>query len=218
MFKCFKNSAKFLLGLGNHARAFNSRSFLITSKAHFGKKSPVIENQSEEDNSEIEDNLYSNILNKENIRDMTKTFNKVAENLNCMGCGSILQVENESSIGYIPLEKLQQYIDHKQVDLQQKEQVEPPKELDLIHDRQTIKKLVNLENKKKVIICQRCYKLKHYMNFSDLNKKENQKNFNEKMENYTNLIKKINPNILKHQIVTRISQKSHVFYICVTFY
>lgn len=54
------------------------------------------------------------------------------------------------------------------------------------------------------------------MKFDDLDKKKNDTpSQQEKMNNYTSLVKKINPDMLTKEILKRISEKAHIFYICV---
>lgn len=171
-------------------------------------------------------------------------FNPVSSLLNhakCQGCGIHLQTSHKERIGFIPQNKLQEFIDasdnkKKNIDssVEKKDPLEienplPLKEFELIHDKATLKRIMKLKNSSNVIICERCYKLKNYSKFEDLKdykeikdkvlkENKNQKNQNDKINNYTLLVKKINTQRLIHQIMTRISNKAHIFYVCVSKY
>lgn len=81
-------------------------------------------------------------------------------------------------------------------------------------------RIKNLKPGSKVLICERCYKLKHYLTFEDLDKSKSDNNDKQhkgdKIENYTSVVKKIDPDKLVTEILKRISDRVHVFYVCVT--
>ena len=151
-------------------------------------------------------------------------FSKIIPDLKCNGCGTLLQTENKNKLGYIPEKKLKEsltgdkenlgnYIENVMI---KPDNIEPLKEFTLIYDKATINKLKKLGRSKHKIICERCYKLANYLNFEDLNQKNKTYDTKdkEKADNYTLLVKKINPERLIHQIMARISNKAHIFYIC----
>jgi ribosome biogenesis GTPase A len=71
-------------------------------------------------------------------------------------------------------------------------------------------------NTKTNLICERCFKLRNYHSFENLQKSEEVQKSQEakKIENYTLLVKNINVELLIHQLVARISNKATVLYIC----
>jgi ribosome biogenesis GTPase A len=146
--------------------------------------------------------------------DIFESIKTVSNNLKCQGCGICLQTQDKNKIGFIPSDKIIEYMN--QSDNIKSEHVnqrvnEELSEFEKIHDKGTLKRLMKLNSKKNIIICERCYKLKNYSKFEDLNTTNTNLS---KVNNYTNLVKKINEERLIHQIMTRISNKAHIFYIC----
>jgi hypothetical protein len=169
-------------------------------------------------------------------------LDSLMNHVKCQGCGIHLQTEEKNKIGFIPQKKLNDYVDASDnvKNLEDKFKIEEFKneehneedrkinEFELIHDKATLKRLMKLKNARNVLICERCYKLKNYSNFEDLkdlkdvdetkDQKNKKKEKDDKIDNYTLLVKKINAQRLIHQIMSRISDKAHIFYICVNIY
>ncbi len=175
-------------------------------------------------------NLYddsSTSSDEENAQDRTvydfidSSLNLQAESvlnkIKCQGCGIHMQTESPNKIGYIPKQKLKEYLNPQEANSSQETKGNDIeiKEFEKIHDKATLKKLKKLKKNKNVIICERCFKLTNYLNFDDLSEKSLQAEKKEKSNAYTTLVKKINTQKLTHQIMSRISNKAHIFYICV---
>ena len=194
-------------------------------------------------------------------------INSVLKNMKCQGCGIELQIENKNKIGFIPEKKFLDFLNGKNTleklenntsninhvnnimnsnedneniikDTQESNSLNNISEFEHIHDKSTLKKIMKLKNNKSSLICERCFKLKNYLKFEDLNKKDNnldkvnnptEKNTissakekliknkeQERIENYASIIKQINPQRLIHQIMARISNKAHIFYVIVS--
>lgn len=132
-------------------------------------------------------------------------------------------MEEKEKIGYVPEKKvleLLQINDNKIIEQNEKFSDEEEnlklKEFEKINNLETLKKISNLKSNH--IICERCYKLKNYLKFENLDKKMSDSKEIEKIENYTQIAKKLNVERLIQQIMVRISSKSHVFYLCVKIY
>jgi transcription elongation factor Elf1 len=245
---CIRDEFNVCLKINYNSYASVSNSYLNKNtkfpKFNFCSKNSKNEmSDKEEDDIAISKTEYDFLHLNEN-----PNFNPVNSLLNhvkCQGCGIHLQTSHKDRIGFIPQNKLQEFIDasdnKKKVDeeLSEKNDLEkidtlgteiphePLKEFELIHDKATLKRLMKLKNSNNVIICERCYKLKNYSKFEDLKdykeikdmvlkENKNKKNENDKINNYTLLVKKINTQRLIHQIMTRISNKAHIFYVCVS--
>ena len=189
-----------------------------------------------------DEQLNYDFFDQKYIYNSTNDFGKFVNKMKCQGCGINLQIENQEKIGYIPPKKFFDYVNKKEKDSQnetgkisefQSEQQdnnynkdntqnqEAPElgEFEKIHDKATLKRILKLNNSKNILTCERCYKLKNYLNFEELKKHDNSDTKkSDKVDNYTSLVKKINPQRLIHQIMTRISNKAHVFYVCVRLY
>ncbi len=170
--------------------------------------------EDEEEDSIVEDKTVYDFFDSSFNLQVESLLNKVK----CQGCGIHMQTENPWKIGYIPKQKLKEYLNpsstsdfEPKLDLNDKE----IKEFEKIHDRATLKKLKRLKLKKNVIICERCFKLTNYLSFDDLSKKSETKENEAKVNTYTTLVKKINSDMLISQIMKRISKRAHIFYICV---
>jgi hypothetical protein len=127
-------------------------------------------------------------------------------------------VKNNERIGYVPKNKVIEYLENRQNNNSDKDENKSNNDIKLL-------------SKKRVLVCERCYKLKNYLNFNSKNTKNTEnKNINnninnnenkainneeEKINNYTLFVRKIDPNKLTKQILTRISDKSTVLYVCV---
>jgi hypothetical protein len=154
---------------------------------------------------------------------INEELNKIAKEMKCKGCGINLQIENPEKIGFIPEKKFIEFFDKKEKNNKSDEQYSNPREkiqireFEQINNPETLNRIMKLKEKPGVLICERCYKLKHYNNFENLNTTKNRPNQNQtqKIENYTHFVKQINTEKLIQQIMMRISEKAHIFYICV---
>ena len=198
-----------------------NRSFCTSDHKNSELNLKEINNQ-----NDIEDeSLNYDFFDAKYIYNTTNDFSKFVNQMKCKGCGINLQIENQEKIGYIPAKKFFDHINKKEdtnkntnSELNQTNETSKINEFEKVYDKSTLKRLSKLKNSNNILICERCYKLTNYLNFEDLNKENKNDKSQEKVDNYTSLVKKINPQRLIHQIMTRISNKAHVFYVCVSLY
>jgi len=188
-----------------------------------------------------DEQLDYDFFDQKYVYNSNNEFSKFVNKMKCQGCGINLQIENQEKIGYIPPKKFFDYVNKQEknseneagkiLDVQSEQQdkfnnkdnqqtQEDPElaEFEKVHDKATLKRILKLKNSKNILTCERCYKLKNYLNFEELNKHNNlDTKKSDKVDNYTLLVKKINPQRLIHQIMARISNKAHVFYVCVRY-
>jgi hypothetical protein len=167
---------------------------------------------------------------------------QIISEIKCKGCGVDLQCISKEKLGYIPDKKVKEFIETKdknnnsnnnygniEENIEEKENIKL-EDYEIPQDRNFLKKLKTKKLKKNDLICERCFKLKHYMLINETNKKEienlrvnNNTNINEslksqeekKFDHYSLLIKNIDVEKLINQIILRFNEKSFIFYLCV---
>jgi hypothetical protein len=185
--------------------------------------------------------IKNNELNDNSSFSFLEDLQQIISEIKCKGCGVDLQCISKEKLGYIPDKKVKDFIgkkentidkniDNLEENIKDNENIKL-EDFEIPKDNNFLKKLKNKKIKNNDLICERCFKLKHYMLINETNKEKidnlrnnnNDKNHNntyksqeeKKFDHYSLLIKNIDVDKLINQIILRFNEKSYIFYLCV---